>query len=159
LTPLLSLLPSLPLYSLPSPLLTTSASCPPQMPVHRQQASHPKTQQPLQPLVRQQSCCCHSWLYSLLWLIVTLSHHHQRPPLIVAAAVIVAIVLGGCRNLSFEFFYPFQQFFLKSRFSNARLLIGFFSFVYFSARIWRHWPATAARFFGSARLTFFHISI
>jgi hypothetical protein len=51
------------------------------MPVHWHHASHLQTQDPLQPLVRQQSCCCYLWLFTSLWLIVTLS---QRPPLIVA---------------------------------------------------------------------------
>jgi hypothetical protein len=54
------------------------------MPVHQQHTSHPQTQELLQPLVRQQSCCCHSWLFTSLWLIVTLSHRPQSPPLIVA---------------------------------------------------------------------------
>jgi hypothetical protein len=79
------------LSSLPSPLPSVSASCLPQMPFHRQHTSHPQTQEPLQPLVCQQSRCCHLWLFTSLWLIVTLLHRHQRPPLIAAAAVIVAI--------------------------------------------------------------------
>jgi hypothetical protein len=52
-----------------------------------------QTQEPLLPLFRQRSRCCHSWLFTSSWLIVTSSHRHQHPPLIVAAAVIVAIAL------------------------------------------------------------------
>jgi hypothetical protein len=29
-----------------------------------------KTQEPLQPRDHRWSCCCHSWLVTLLWLIV-----------------------------------------------------------------------------------------
>jgi hypothetical protein len=59
--------------------------------ISRRPTTHPQTQEPLQPLVCQRSCCCHSWLFTSSWLIVTSLHRHQRPPLIVAAAFIVAI--------------------------------------------------------------------
>ncbi len=60
-----------------------------------------------------------------------------------------------------KFITPNRVFFPKSGFSNARLLDGktFFSFFSFSARIWWRWPATTARFVGSIRLNFFHISL
>ncbi len=102
LLPFFSLLPLFLSSSLLLPLPSAGASCPPQSPVCRQHTLCLQTQEPLQPLVRQQSRCCHSWLFTSFWLILTLlhswlivtsSHWPQCPPLIVAAAVIVGIAL------------------------------------------------------------------
>ncbi len=58
---------------------------------HRQLAFCPQMQEPLQPLVHWQSCCCHLWLVTSLWLIVTSFYRPQRSFLIVAADIIIAI--------------------------------------------------------------------
>ena len=70
--PSLSLSPLLLSCSLSLPLPSAGASCPPQSPVLQQHASHPQRQEPLYPLIRQWSCCCHPWHFTLLRLIVAL---------------------------------------------------------------------------------------
>ena len=64
------------------------------------------------------------------------------------------------------FFHYFVPFLAKSWPFNGTVWRGqiceqtnFFHFSARSEKIWWHWPATAARFFFSARLTFFHISL